>query len=158
MVKWRAHILYNFQMKLAATSHAQLQSFLRYHLNDETLMVPAISIYDGNFARIVTRLLKISAITFGHYILVSPAVVRRIDDQRLVVPGWLVAHEAVHVLQYGQAGFLRFFVSYLKNYLRALLEQKGVSSAARMNAYLAIEEEREAREAERAYEAWCIQA
>lgn len=45
-------------MKLAAASQAQLQSFLRYHLNDETLMVPAISIYKGNFARIITRLFK----------------------------------------------------------------------------------------------------
>lgn len=67
-----------------------------------------------------------------------------------------MAHEAVHVLQYGQAGFLRFFVSYLKGYLRALLEQKGAGSAARMNAYLAIEEEREAREAERSYQDWRI--
>lgn len=142
-------------MKLAAVSHAQLQSFLRYHFKDDTLIVPAIYLYTGNFARFVTRTLKIGAITFGRHVLVSPALVRRdAEQQSLIVPGWLVAHEAVHVLQYEQAGFIGFLVSYLKGYGRALRGQKGYGSAARMNAYLAIEEEQAARVAERAYRMW----
>lgn len=141
-------------MKLAAVSHAQLQSFLRHHFKDATLNVPHIYVYTGSFARLITHALKISAITFGRRVLVSPALVGRDADQYLVVPGWLVAHEAIHVLQYEQAGFIGFLVSYLKNYWQALREQKGYGSAARMNAYLAIEEEKMAREAERAYRAW----
>ncbi len=141
-------------MKLAAVSHAQLQSFLRYHFKGDTLIVPAIYVYTGNFAHLITRTLKIGAITFGRRVIVSPALVGRDAEQRLIVPGWLVAHEAIHVLQYEQAGFIGFLVSYLKGYWRALREQKKYGSAARLNAYLAIEEEQSAREAERAYRVW----
>ncbi len=121
-------------MKLAAVSHAQLQSFLRYHFKDDTLNVPHIYVYTGSFARFVTRTLKIGAITFGRRVLVSPALVGRDASQQLIIPG--------------------FLVSYLKGYWRALRGQKGYGSAARMNAYLAIEEEKMAREAERAYQVW----
>ncbi len=141
-------------MKLAAVSHAQLQSFLRYHFKDDTLNVPHIYVYTGSFARLITHTLKIGAITFGRRVLVSPALVERDELQQLIVPGWLVAHEAIHVLQYEQAGFIGFLVSYLKNYWRALLEQRGYGSAARMSAYLSIAEEQSAREAERAYRVW----
>jgi len=76
----------------------------------------------------VTRTLKIGASTFGRRVLVSPALARRDASQRLIVPGWLVAHEAVHVLQYERAGFVGFLVSYLKGYRRALREQKGTAA------------------------------
>jgi hypothetical protein len=110
--------------------------------------------FTRELSRASSHALKISAITFGRRVIVSPALVRRDDRRRLIIPGWLLAHEAIHVLQYERNGFLRFLIAYLRAYLRALREQKGIGAAARMNAYLAIEEEQSAREAERAYRVW----
>jgi hypothetical protein len=70
---------------------------------------------------------------------------------RLTLPGWLVVHEAAHVLQYAEKGFARFLLGYLGGYWRALRGGRRWDAAGRMAAYMAIEEERAARAAEHAY-------
>ena len=142
-------------MLLAAESHKQIEAFLREHFGNRTLNLPPIHIYTGRFSRWLTRSFHILAITFGRRIFIAPKIVVRDGENRLTVPADLIAHEATHVLQYEQAGFIGFLISYLKEYWRALRSQRqGWGTAARHSAYLAIRQEAEARQAEMAYATW----
>jgi hypothetical protein len=66
----------------------------------------------------------------------------------------LIAHETTHVLQYEEAGFVGFLISYLRDYWCCLRQQKRWDAAARMEAYQTIKAECAARDAEGAYAAW----
>jgi hypothetical protein len=79
----------------------------------------------------------ISGVTHGKAVFVDPEVMRG-DPKRL---GRLVVHELVHVRQYMAAGYLRFVISYLKEYWIGRLGGKSPR-----DAYLDISLEREARE------------
>ena len=139
-------------MKLSEESRAEMEAFLRWQLADEGLRLPPVSIYAGWFARLlVTKLLGVGAITFGRHVFVAPSLVRRSEGGRFVMPGRLLAHELAHVMQYESKGWLRFFYDYLKGYFRGLLKGRRWDALGRMNAYLAIAEERAAREVEHAY-------
>ena len=141
-------------MLLAPESHKQIEVFLREHLGVEALRLPPIFIYSGRWAHWLTSRSHILAITFGRRIFVASKVVGRDEEGRLTVPAALIAHEATHVFQYNQAGFVRFLLSYLLEYWRALREQPGWGKAARNAAYFAIKQEREAYQAEQAYAGW----
>jgi hypothetical protein len=143
-------------MLLASESHQRIEAFLRYHLRSETLRLPPIFIYQGRWSRYLTGAFSILAITFGRRIFVAGKTVSRDDEGRLVISAGLIAHEAMHVVQYQQAGLIGFLFSYARGYLRALRGQpQGWSSkAARLAAYFAIKQECEAYEAERAYAGW----
>ena len=142
-------------MVLAPESHERIQAFLREHLRNDTLKLPRLFIYSGRTARWLTGSLQILAITFGRRIIVASKVVVRDEQGRLTVPAALIAHEATHVVQYQEAGVVRFLISYLREYWRALQEHRqGWSKAARNAAYFAIKHEREAYEAESAYASW----
>lgn len=140
-------------MKLARESHRRLEKFFREYLNDPKLLLPPIYLHRGRIARLVTKQLGTGAITFGRHILFSPDRVTQADGD-LRAEGWLVAHEATHVLQYEHEGYVRFFLKYLYGYWRALHKGRKWDGQARINAYLAIAEERAALEAEQAYKEW----
>lgn len=145
----------DFFMVLARESHERIEAFLRDHLHDDSLKLPPVYIYSGRAARWLTERLQILAITFGRRIIVASKVLSRDDKGRLTVPAGLIAHEATHVIQYQQAGIVRFLCSYLREYWRALHEHhQGWNKAARNAAYLAIRHEREAYGAESAYPGW----
>jgi hypothetical protein len=91
-----------YSMKLAADAHAHIESFLREYFVDNTLRLPPVTLHCGYLAAHLTGLLKIGAITLGRRVVIAPALVRR-EKERLTIPGWLIAHEAVHVLQYERA-------------------------------------------------------
>ena len=141
-------------MLLAAESHKRLERFFREHFDDPTLRLPPIYFYHGRIAGWFVRVLRQGAITFGRRIFVLPGLIKRGEQGRLTIPGWLAVHEATHVLQYERAGFLGFLVLYLSGYCRALRAQKRLSGAAHWAAYRAIREESEASEAEDAYAMW----
>ncbi len=141
-------------MKLSAESQQLIETFLRERFRLETLKLPPISLYHGRVADWLTRTFKITAITFGRHIIVASKMVVRDESGRLSIPGWLIAHEATHVWQYKRAGFLGFLFSYLRGYWRALRGKRMWSGEARMAAYLAIEEECDARETEAAFMDW----
>ena len=142
-------------MKLAPQSHRRIESFLRDHFRKGELKLPAIHLYSGHFSRWLTGAFHILAITFGRRIFVAPRVIKRDAGGRLTVPAALVAHEATHVMQYHDAGFAGFLISYLGEYWRGLRERKqGWGRAARQAAYFGIKQEREAYEAESAYANW----
>jgi hypothetical protein len=138
-------------MKLSGESREQIESFLREKFGDDALCLPPTSIYVGWFARSLMRMLGMGAITFGRRVFVARSLVGRNGEGEVNVPGWLLVHEMVHVMQYEKKGFVRFFYSYLNGYWRALREGGSWDKAGRMRAYFAIAEEREAREVEDAY-------
>ena len=138
-------------MNLAAESHREVEEFFRRHTGRQGLVLPPVYVYSGSFARLLTEPAKVGAITFGRRVFVRPSLVRRDSTGRASMPAWLLVHEAAHVLQYEERGFLCFLVGYLREYLRGLWEGKRFDAAARNRAYMAIPEERAAREAERAY-------
>jgi Domain of unknown function (DUF4157) len=146
-------------MLLAPESHKQIEAFLREHLRRDELRLPPVRVYSGRFARWLTGHLQILAITFGRRVIVASKAVVRDEQGRLTVPAGLLAHEATHVIQYQEAGFVRFLFSYLREYWRALHEHRqGWGKAARNAAYFAIKHEREAYEAEHAYAVWAALA
>jgi hypothetical protein len=141
-------------MLLSPESHKQIEAFLRDHLRSDALELPPVIIYAGRGARWLTSTFGILAITFGRRIFVASKVIGRDEHGRLTLPAGLIAHEATHVVQYSQNGFIGFLLSYLGEYWRALKEQPGWGRAARDAAYFAIEQEREAYQAESAYAVW----
>lgn len=141
-------------MKLAAKSHSHIEIFLREHVGDDSLRLPPLTIYCGRFAGLITRLIGAGAVTLGRFMLVSPRLAVRDERGRVSVPGWLMAHEAMHVVQYGRVGVIRFLIEYFGGYWRTLREGKRLNAAARMHAYFSLAEEYDARAAEAAYRAW----
>ena len=141
-------------MKLSPEAHEEVESFLKEYTGEPGLQLPRFSIHAGAGGRVVMWFVRMSAITLGRHVFVSPPLVRKDSEERAVLAGRLLVHEAVHVLQYEERGFVGFLFKYLRGYWRALRLGKSLGAAARMAAYMEIEEEREAREAEHAYECW----
>jgi len=138
-------------MRLSGESHREVEEFFRKHRSEPGLVLPQFHVHAGPFARLLTESAKVGAITFGRRVFVRPSLIKRDSDGRASVPAWLLVHEATHVLQYAERGMLRFLAGYLRGYFRGLKEEKGFDAAARTAAYMAIPEERAAREAEHAY-------
>jgi len=138
-------------MRLSGESHREVEEFFRKHQSEPRLVLPSFHVHAGPFARLLTESAKVGAITLGRRVFVRPSLIKRDSEGRASVPAWLLVHEATHVLQYSERGMLRFLVGYLRDYFRGLKEGKGFDAAARTAAYMAIPEERAAREAERAY-------
>jgi hypothetical protein len=142
-------------MRLSAEAHREVEEFFRRHTDGPGLVLPPVYVYAGAFARLLTRAAGgVGAITFGRRVFVRPSLVRRDSSGRAAVRGWLLVHEAAHVLQYEERGFVRFLIGYLRGYVRELRAGEGLGAGARTAAYLSIPEERAAREAERAYVEW----
>ena len=70
--------------------------------------------------------------------------------------GRLMAHEVAHMLQAERKGLPLFLFAYLREYLKGMRRAVRWDAASHWRAYSEISFEREAREAERAYEAWRI--
>ena len=140
-------------MRLSDESHSHVEQFFRAHRGDAGLVLPRIHFHGGVFARLLMLSAGMSAMTLGRHVFVRPGLFRRDVRGRVTLPGWLVVHEAAHVLQYAERGFVRFLLAYLGGYWRALREGGRWDAAGRMAAYMAIAEEREASVAEHAYAA-----
>ncbi|HEX8070968.1 MAG TPA: DUF4157 domain-containing protein [Pyrinomonadaceae bacterium] len=138
-------------MQLAPEAHARLERFLRVSLRDEGLRLPAVAVHTGRVAGALTRVLRVGAITFGRHVFLAPAWCARGADGAVRVPGWLVAHEAVHVVQYRRAGAARFLCAYLGEYARQVWRGPGRPGARHARAYRAIRFEAEAFAVETAY-------
>jgi hypothetical protein len=138
-------------MRLSVEAHREVEEFFRKHEGRPGLVLPPVYVYAGALARLLTEPARVGAITFGQRVFVRPTLIKKDSSGRASVPAWLLVHEAAHVLQYDERGFVGFLVGYLRSYVRGLKEGKGLNAAARNAAYLAIPEERAARAAERAY-------
>lgn len=140
-------------MQLSDESHSHVEQFFRAHRGDAGLSLPRIHFHGGLLAWLLMITASMSAMTLGRHVFVKPGLFRRDVRGRVTLQGWLVVHEAAHVIQYAEKGFVRFLLGYLRGYWRALREVGRWDAAGRMEAYMAIEEEREARVAEEAYAA-----
>ncbi|HEV2861841.1 MAG TPA: DUF4157 domain-containing protein [Pyrinomonadaceae bacterium] len=140
-------------MRLSAESHRRVEEFFREFRGEPGLRLPPVKVYAGGLSRLLLDSIGMGAITFGRSVFVSPRMVVRDGRGRRAVHGWLLVHEAAHVLQYEKAGFVRFLLEYLRDYWRGLPAggKWKLGGAARVAAYMAIPAEREAREAEHAY-------
>ena len=139
-------------MRLSDESHSQVEQFFREHRGDPGLVLPRIHFHGGLAARALMWGAGMSGMTLGRHVFVRPGLFVRDAAGRVTLPGWLVVHEAAHVLQYAERGFPRFLRDYLLGYLRALRGAWRWDANGRMAAYLAIPEEREARAAEYAFQ------
>jgi len=143
-------------MRLAEESHARLERFFRSYERDEKLRLPPVFVHAGFWSDKLTRVLRIAAITVGRHIFVSRKVVGRNVRGQLTMPGWLLAHEAAHVRQFQQAGFLPFVFNYAREAVAFLVRSGKFDASARIEAYEQITREREAREVEAAYLKWRV--
>jgi hypothetical protein len=142
------------KMLLSQESHRLIEAFHREYHASEALKLPPVHIHQGRVARWLTHTFHIGAITFGRHIFIKPELTELDAEGKWTAPGWLVAHETTHVLQYTSAGWIGFLLTYLREYWDGLRALGSWDAAARMAAYKAIKVECDARDAEQAYAAW----
>jgi len=133
-------------MYLAKSSHEKFEEFYREFFDERNISLPQIEIYARRGASLITKLLNINGITFGRRIFIRPQLITRSEDARLRAPKALIAHELAHVLQYQRLGFFKFFYTYLKGYWQALKLKEKWDLNSRIEAYLEIPHEVEARQ------------
>ena len=143
-------------MKLADEARAELEGFFREFLREEGLRVPPVSVHAGRAAHWLTHAAGVDAITLGRRVLIAPGLLRPGGGRRRALAGRLLAHEVTHLLQAERAGLAAFLWAYLREYLRGMRRAPRWDAAAHWRAYSEISFEREARAAERAYEAWRV--
>ena len=138
-------------MRLSAESHERVERFFRAHKGDPSLSLPPVFVHAGRFAGLLTKFAGTGAITLGRHVFVKPSLIERDERGRALFPSPLLVHEAAHILQFEERGYARFLRDYLRGYWRALRGGGVWNADGRMAAYLSIEEEREACEAEDAF-------
>jgi uncharacterized protein YjaZ len=138
-------------MHLNAHSHRRFERFFRDFYGDDELVLPPVHIYAHRGSRLVTSVLKVNGITLGRHIFIHPQFVRRDDCGRLCAPQALLAHELTHAMQYAREGFFGFLKSYLGAFWKLLRKTKKWDFDTRMQAYLDIPHEIEARRAARLF-------
>ncbi|CDM66224.1 eCIS core domain-containing protein [Pyrinomonas methylaliphatogenes] len=141
-------------MRLARSSHERIERFLREHLHDPDLALPPLCIHTGPLAKLMTRAMRAGGLTLGRHIFISPQLVRRDVDGRWLVPGWLIAHEAIHVLQFERMGWIKLALSYVSTYGREFIRRRSFGAASRRAAYVSVPEERAAYAAMEAFLRW----
>lgn len=138
-------------MRLSKESHSHIEQFFRAHWGDPGLVLPRIRLHGGLFARLLMLgSATMGTLTLGRHVFVRSGLLRKDAAGRVTLPGWLIVHEAAHVLQYAERGCVRFLAGYLGGFWRALQGGGRWDAAGRMAAYRALEEEREAHKAEEA--------
>ena len=140
-------------MKLSASSRAELEEFFREFRGDENFLLPPVKVHGGRAVAWLAGRAGVDAITLGRRVLIAPRHVRSVGGAR-AVSGRVMAHEVAHLLQAERAGLVPFLFAYLREYLKGMRREARWDAAAHWRAYSEISFEREAREAERAYEAW----
>lgn len=141
-------------MKLSKESHNLLETFFREYLKDEKFILLPVTFYSGSIIGFFAKLFSFYAITFGQKVFLAPHTIRKDSKGRLIVSGWLIAHECCHVMQYKREGFLRFLFLYVKEYLTRLKNNGKIKSDSHINAYMQMIQELEAVEVENAYLIW----
>ncbi|GAC1402848.1 MAG: hypothetical protein NVSMB56_17810 [Pyrinomonadaceae bacterium] len=143
-------------MRLAAESQTEIEDFFRAHFDDSSLALPLIKIHSNPLINFLLRLQSIGAITLGAHVFVDSDCFVRDSGGRVLLPSRLAVHEATHVLQFAREGWMRFLDAYLRDYFRELRAQMmdAWRAQTRLEAYLAIAHEREAREMEGNFKQW----
>jgi uncharacterized protein YjaZ len=138
-------------MLLDGISHRRFEEFFRDFYGDDELILPKIHIYSRRGSRIVTTVLKVNGITIGRHIFIQTHLTWRDSENRLCAPKALIAHELTHSMQYARQGFFGFLKSYLGTFWKLVRKTKKWDFDSRMQAYLDIPQEIEARRAARVF-------
>jgi hypothetical protein len=136
---------------LDGVSHSKFEDFFRDFYGDDELVLPKIHIYSRRGSLLVTTVLKVNGITIGRHIFIQPHLTWRNAENCLCAPKALIAHELTHSMQYAKEGFFGFLKSYLGTYWKLLRKSKKWDFDSRMQAYLDIPQEIEARRAARVF-------
>ncbi len=144
-------------MKLSRKSQRQLEIFFREYFNNENLKLPKIENYAKRGAWLVTKILGIDGITFGRHIFIKPSLLKNNTGEQLSISKVLIAHEVAHILQYQKYGVFGFFYSYLKGFFAALKQKKKWDFISRIEAYLEIPHEIEARICAAKFVEWTVE-
>jgi hypothetical protein len=138
-------------MRLSAESHRKFEKFFREYFRDESLKLPEIHVYCRRGSWIFTKILMVDGITFGRHIFIKPEHLRTDSEGKLVVSKELLAHELAHTLQYRRHGVFGFLSSYVGSFFGALRRKEKWNLKARVEAYLEIPHEIEARDCASAF-------
>lgn len=138
-------------MHLDGISHSRFENFFRDFYGDDKLVLPKIHIYSHHLGWVVTKVLRINGIAIGRHIFINPRLTWRDSENRLCAPKELIAHELTHSMQYTRQGFFGFLRSYLGSFWKLLRKTKKWNFDSRMQAYLDIPQEIEARHAARVF-------
>lgn len=141
-------------MKLSPELHQEIERFFRFYYSDETLVLPEVQIYVRRGAHCVSRIAGAHGITFGRHIFIRPDIACRNSKNHLTIPKDLLVHELTHTLQYEKQGFFGFLFSYLKAYLSNLRGKKKWDIYSRVESYLQIPHEIEARDSAERFVEW----
>lgn len=92
----------------------------------------------------------VDGITFGRHIFIRPKYLQK-RQNKLIAPKDLMAHELAHTIQYSRTGAIPFFMSYIGEFFRALRRKRKWDFQSRVEAYLEIPHEIEARDCAAAF-------
>lgn len=134
-------------MKLSRELHQQIENYFRHYFADENLKLPEVQIFVRRGAWLFSRFLAVDGITLGRFIFIRPNLVRRNAENRLVISKTLLIHELTHTMQYQKTGFSAFLYGYFKAFFVNLKHGKKWDFHSRLEAYLEIPHEIEARDA-----------
>lgn len=138
-------------MKLSRNAHQNFERFFREYFRDEELKLPEIQIYFRRGSMFFTKILMVDGIAFGRHIFIKPKYLRRDESGRWLAEKDLIAHELAHTLQYQRHGAVGFFYSYINGFFRALRRKRKWDFQSRVEAYLEIPHEIEARDCAAAF-------
>ncbi len=103
-------------------------------------------LHSGLPARILTSTARADAIVFGRRVFLSPAAATLVSSDA-IEGAPLLAHELIHVRQYGRSGPAIFLGKYVGEYL-----ERRLAGASHVQAYRELSFEREAEESRLAFE------
>lgn len=141
-------------MRLSKTSAEKLEEFTKIFFRNEFVNPPQMKIYAKCGAGLLTTLLNVQGVTLGRYVFLHPSLVWKNEQKQICAPKWLIAHEFAHVLQYRKFGVVKFLYSYFKIFWQKLKHMEKWDFNARLEAYLEIPYEIEARNFETEYLKW----
>ena len=141
-------------MRLSKDSKKRLEEFTKAFFQNEFESLPEMIIYAKRGADLLTRTLNVQGITFGKYVFLQPTLIWENERRQICAPKWLIAHEYAHVLQYRKLGTIKFLLTYFRDFLRGLKRFEKWDFNARLESYLEIPHEIEARRFEDEYLKW----
>ncbi len=141
-------------MRLSENSKKRLEEFAKAFFRNELESLPEMIIYAKRGADLLTKTLNVQGITLGKYVFLKPSLIWLNERKQICAPKWLIAHEYAHVLQYRKLGTMKFLLTYFRDFWRGLKRFEKWDFNARLEAYLEISHEIEARHFENEYLKW----
>lgn len=141
-------------MKLSREIHQNIESFFRAYFKDESLQLPEVQIFVRRGAWIFSKLLVVNGITLGRFVFIRPSLIKRNRNNDLTISRNLLVHELTHTIQYQKQGFAGFLFNYFRAFYTNLRRKKKWDITSRMESYLEIPHEIEARDSAEKFVDW----